>query len=112
MTLQARERLSPTVFRLPVEKIRDGYGKIPASTIPEEDTQPEPPQGEPRSAVMKKPTASEKVLFGYHGPALGDADHVPHQAPFGPERLAGMSPLLSQPLNCHQLAPTAMQAKL
>jgi nicotinate phosphoribosyltransferase len=25
MTLQARERLSPTVFRLPVEKIRDGY---------------------------------------------------------------------------------------
>jgi nicotinate phosphoribosyltransferase len=25
MTLQARERLSPAVFRLPVEKIRDGY---------------------------------------------------------------------------------------
>jgi len=58
-----------------LEKIRDGYGPIPSSTLPEEDTQPEPPQAEPRSALMKKPTASEKVLFGYHGPALGDADH-------------------------------------
>jgi zinc protease len=58
-----------------LEKIRDGYGAIPASTIPDEDTHPEPPQDGPREAVLKKPTASEKLLFGYHGPALGDADH-------------------------------------
>jgi zinc protease len=58
-----------------LEKIRDGYGGIPSSTLPEEDTQPEPPQREPREATMKKPTASEKLLVGFHGPALGDADH-------------------------------------
>ncbi len=58
-----------------LEKIRDAYGPIPASTLPEEDTEPEPPQTGPREAVMKKPTASEKVLLGYHGPALGDAEH-------------------------------------
>lgn len=58
-------------------KIRDGYGAIEASTLPDEDTQPEPPQLEPREVVLKKPTASEKVLVGYRGPALGDTDHVP-----------------------------------
>ncbi len=57
-------------------RIRDAYGPIPASRIPEEDTQPEPPQLEPRYEELKKPTASEKVFLGYHGPALGDADHA------------------------------------
>ncbi len=28
-----------------------------------------------REVILKKPTASEKLLVGYHGPALGDADH-------------------------------------
>lgn len=56
-------------------RIRDRYGPIDASAIPEEDTQPEPPQLEPRSAELKKPTATEKILVAYHGPALGDADH-------------------------------------
>lgn len=60
-----------------LEKIRDGYGAIEAATLPDEDTQPEPPQLETREVVLKKPTASEKVLFGYRGPALGDTDHVP-----------------------------------
>ncbi|MDB4933044.1 MAG: Protease precursor [Labilithrix sp.] len=59
-----------------LERIRDGYGAIPSSTIPEEDTTPEPAQLESREVILKKPTASEKVLLGFHGPALGDADHA------------------------------------
>jgi zinc protease len=60
-----------------LEKIRDGYGAIESATLPDEDTQPEPPQLEPREVILKKPTASEKLLVGYRGPALGDTDHVP-----------------------------------
>lgn len=59
-----------------LERIRDAYGAIPSSIIPEEDTSPEPPQLESRQVILKKPTASEKVLLGFHGPALGDADHA------------------------------------
>ncbi|AKV02555.1 Protease precursor [Labilithrix luteola] len=59
-----------------LEKIRAAYGAIPASVLPEEDTTPEPHQLEAREVTMKKPTASEKLLLGYRGPALGDADHV------------------------------------
>jgi zinc protease len=59
-----------------LERLRDGYGGIPASTIPEEDTTPEPVQLESRQVVLKKPTASDKILLGFHGPALGDADHA------------------------------------
>ncbi len=58
-----------------LERIRDAYGAIPSATIPEEDTAPEPPQLESRTVLMEKPTASEKILLGFHGPALGDADH-------------------------------------
>ena len=57
-------------------RIRDAYGAIPASTLPVEDTIPEPPQMEERVATVTKPTASEKLMLGYHGPALGDADHA------------------------------------
>ncbi len=60
-----------------LERIRDAYGAIPASTIPEEDTIPEPVQLTSREVILKKPTASEKVLVGFHGPALGDTDHAP-----------------------------------
>jgi len=56
-------------------RIRDAYGAIPSSEIPEEDTVPEPPQRELREITLKKPTPSEKLLLGYRGPALGDADH-------------------------------------
>jgi len=59
-----------------LERIRDAYGAIEAAVLPDEDTQPEPPQLEPREVVMRKPTSSEKLLVGYRGPALGDADHV------------------------------------
>jgi zinc protease len=59
-----------------LERLRDAYGAIPSAKLPEEDTTPEPPQLESRMVVLRKPTASEKVLVGFHGPALGDADHV------------------------------------
>jgi zinc protease len=56
-------------------KIRDAYGKLAPSAIPVEDTTPEPFQLEERRIEVKKPTASEKVILGYRGPALGDNDH-------------------------------------
>ena len=59
-----------------LEKIRDAYGAIPSSTIPEEDTTPEPTQLDLREVILKKPTPSEKLFMGFHGPALGDADHA------------------------------------
>ena len=59
-----------------LERVRAGYGGIPASDVPEEDTRPEPPQAGPREVVLQKPTATEKLLVGYRGPALGDADHA------------------------------------
>ncbi|HEY6462977.1 MAG TPA: pitrilysin family protein, partial [Polyangiaceae bacterium] len=56
--------------------IRDAYGAIPAQTIPPEDVVPEPPQLDTRELVVKKPTATEKLLVAFKGPALGDADHA------------------------------------
>lgn len=58
-------------------RIRDAYGAIPAATLPPEDFQPEPPQDAARSVEISKPTATEKLFIGYHGPALGDAEHAP-----------------------------------
>src|SRR5258708_11934688 len=55
--------------------IRDAYGAIPSQAIPPEDTVPEPPQLELRELEVKKPTATEKLLLAFQGPALGDADH-------------------------------------
>lgn len=57
-------------------KIVEAYGKIPSATVPHEDMHPEPPQMEARRLEITKPTATEKLLVGFHGPALGDADHV------------------------------------
>jgi zinc protease len=57
--------------------IRDAYAPIPAQPIPPEDIDPEPPQLEPREVAVRKPTATEKLLLAFKGPALGDADHVP-----------------------------------
>ena len=58
-------------------RIRKAYGVLPRAEIPEEDTHPEPPQHEERVVALHKPTATEKVIIGYHGPALGDPDHAP-----------------------------------
>jgi zinc protease len=56
--------------------VRDAYGGIPAQPIPPEDIVPEPPQLDTRDLVIKKPTATEKFLLAFKGPALGDADHA------------------------------------
>jgi zinc protease len=63
--------------RAMLEKIQRSYGTLPASTIPAEDIRPEPPQSEPREVTLEKPTTTEKLLYAFHGPALGDADHAP-----------------------------------
>jgi zinc protease len=57
-------------------KIAKAYGPLPAGDVPEEDTMPDPPQTAPREAEISRPTATEKVLLGYKGPALGDAEHA------------------------------------
>ncbi|HEY2517781.1 MAG TPA: pitrilysin family protein [Polyangiaceae bacterium] len=59
-----------------LREVRDHYGKLGASIIPPEDCEPEPPQKDVREVEIKKPTATEKLLVGYHGPALGDAEHA------------------------------------
>jgi zinc protease len=56
--------------------IRAAYGSIPPQTIPPEDIVPEPAQLERREAEVRKPTATEKLLVAFKGPALGDADHA------------------------------------
>jgi zinc protease len=56
--------------------IRDAYGPIPAQVIPPEDIVPEPAQLEKRETEVRKPTATEKLLVAFKGPALGDADHA------------------------------------
>ncbi len=59
-----------------LELMRDAYGEMPSSVIPADDAEPEPPQVAPREVELKKPTATEKLLVGFHGPALGDGDHA------------------------------------
>jgi zinc protease len=61
----------PDVLRL----VSQCYGAVAASSLPLEDAQPEPPQTSERRLEVKKPTATEKVVIGYHAPALGDFDH-------------------------------------
>ncbi len=58
-------------------KLQKAYGEIPSSVVPPEDIAPEPPQLEPRSVEVVKPTTNEKVFIGYMGPSLGDHDHTP-----------------------------------
>ncbi len=56
--------------------IRNAYGTIAAQAIPAEDIDPEPVQLERRETEVRKPTATEKLLVAFKGPALGDADHA------------------------------------
>jgi zinc protease len=60
-----------------VAKIADAYGKLPAARIPAEDYEHDPPQQTERRVELKKQTPTPKLIVGYHGPALGDAEHVP-----------------------------------
>jgi zinc protease len=59
-----------------LEKVSRAYGAIAPSTLPVENYQAEPPQTAERRTEVKKPTPTEKVAIGYHGPALGDFDHL------------------------------------
>jgi zinc protease len=54
-----------------VAMVAGAYGGIP----PVEDVHPEPPQVRERRMVTRKPTAANKLVVGYHGPAYGDFDH-------------------------------------
>ncbi|MGA3121628.1 MAG: pitrilysin family protein [Polyangiaceae bacterium] len=56
--------------------IRDAYGIIPTQTVPAEDILPEPQQTVERRLEIRKPTASEKLLVAFKGPAFGDVDHA------------------------------------
>ncbi|MGH7269306.1 MAG: M16 family metallopeptidase [Polyangiaceae bacterium] len=56
--------------------IRGAYGPLPSQAIPAEDIVPEPPQAGERRLEIRKPTASEKLLVAFKGPAVGDADHA------------------------------------
>lgn len=51
------------------------YGVLPSSSLPLENAQPEPPQTSERRLEVKKATSTEKLVVGYHAPALGDFDH-------------------------------------
>jgi zinc protease len=57
------------------ELIVQAYGAIPPSTLPHEDVHPEPPQTAERRVEVQKPAATEKLVVGYHAPALGDFDY-------------------------------------
>jgi len=58
-------------------KIKEAYGDFARMEIPPEDTHPEPVQLEERRTEMTKPTPTDRLVMGYHGPALGDPEHVP-----------------------------------
>lgn len=51
------------------------YGAIAPSELPLEDARPEPAQLDERKVEVTKPTTTDKLLVGYHSPALGDWDH-------------------------------------
>jgi zinc protease len=59
-----------------LEKVSRAYGGIGPSELPVENYQAEPPQVVERRTEVTKPTPTEKVAIGYHGPALGDFDHL------------------------------------
>ncbi len=59
-----------------VRLLAEAYGAFPPADPVLEDLWPEPPQREERRVELHQPTVTEKLAVGYHGPALGDADHA------------------------------------
>ncbi|GAC1356648.1 MAG: pitrilysin family protein [Polyangiales bacterium] len=57
--------------------VQKAYGALPPSTLPAKQYPAEPVQTAERRLEVKKPTANEKVMIGYKGPALADPDHAP-----------------------------------
>jgi zinc protease len=58
-----------------LSRVSKNYGVMPPSILPVENAQPEPPQTSERRVEVKKQTTTEKLVVGYHAPALGDFDH-------------------------------------
>jgi zinc protease len=56
--------------------VQDAYGALPPSELPPRAYPPEPSQVKERRLEVKKPTATEKMMFGYKGPKLESADHA------------------------------------
>lgn len=56
-------------------KVQRAYGSLRPSKLRPSEPVVEPPQTAPREAVLRKPTATEKLLCAFPGPALADADH-------------------------------------
>src|SRR5262245_37291283 len=59
-----------------LELVSKAYGTIEPSVLPIEDVRPELPQTEERRKTVSKPTATDKLVVGYHAPAFGDFDHT------------------------------------
>jgi len=56
-------------------RLAQAYGVIAPSVLPLEDVRPEPAQLDERRVEVHKPTSTDKLLVGYHSPAIGDWDH-------------------------------------
>ena len=56
--------------------VQEAYGALPPSQLPARSYAEEPTQAKERRLEVKKPTATEKVMFGYKGPKLESADHA------------------------------------
>jgi zinc protease len=59
-----------------LQKVGQAYLPLSAAKLPLEDVTPEPPQLDERHVEIAKPTPTEKLVLGYHGPAIGDFDHL------------------------------------
>ncbi len=62
-----------------IQKIEDLFGQIPAGPEVKPLRIVEPPQRGEKRVVVKKETPVERLLIGYHAPAVGDADSYPIQ---------------------------------
>lgn len=56
--------------------ISEHYGRHAPSVLPAEDVRFDPPKLAETRLELIQPTATEKLLLAYPGPALGDADHA------------------------------------
>ncbi|MFC1641184.1 M16 family metallopeptidase [Myxococcota bacterium] len=59
-----------------VKLVSQRYGGLQAAALPAEEVHPEPPQTAERRVEVRKPTPTEKLCVGYHGPVIGDYDHL------------------------------------
>ena len=58
-----------------LKRLSSVYGALPPSTLPLEDVKPELPQSAERRVEVSKATSTQKLVVGYHSPAMGDFDH-------------------------------------